>query len=260
REALLFGIPFVVFWAGHSLFGWWFSSRGRRRGAAAFAQPGPIVSRRANEALLAYEQFPLPTMPLPRSGAAKRPAGTGGESATRYRRVVWAGRAVTVAILLSAAALHYLRDVRNRDLAQAFTLLRQHDYTRALATVERAERWPYVAGPGRIEYAKALCYEGLGDRDQAEAWFLASVRADPSYFWPLADLIEFYVSGREPLAERRRRAEPYLKRMRNRFAWHYRQAQFLERIERALADPPPRARSATRGPATKPGAGAPLRR
>ncbi len=261
REVLLFGIPFAIFWVGHSLVAWWLASRRRRRGAPIpVRRPTARVSHRSSEDPPAYEAFPLPAVPPPLQEKAERYVEHPDKGSARYRRLVWAGRIVTATILLSAATLHYLKGVRNRDLEQAFTLVRQRDYANALTAIERAERWPYVASPGHIEYAKALCYEGLGDRDRAEAWFLASIRADPSYFWPLADLVEFYATAKEPLAERRRRAMPYLERLRTRFAWHYRQAQFVKSMERALADPPRRAPSAPRTPPTKPAPRAPLRR
>jgi len=250
REILLFGIPFALFWIGHSLVVWRLASRRSRRGAPVPVRPTATMSRSRSESPPAYEAFPLPPTLLPPRESAWPHGEPGNARASNYRRLVWAGRIATVMILLSAGTLHYLKGVRNRDLEQAFTLVRNRDYANALTAIEQAERWPYVASPGHIEYAKALCYEGLGDRDRAEAWFLASIRADPGYYWPLADLVEFYATAKEPLAERRRRAMPYLERLRTRFAWHYRQASFLKQMERLLADPPRRAPSASRTPAT----------
>jgi membrane-bound metal-dependent hydrolase YbcI (DUF457 family) len=239
REVLLFGIPFAVFWVCHSLIVWRLSLRRGRRGHPAPARSGAAAQGDSQGSLPAYEEFPVPQMTVPRPGAATRPARSRDERCSPYGRLVWVGRIVTAMILLSAGALHYLKGVRNREMEAAFKLVRQHDYARALAATEVAERWPYVAAPGRLEYVKALCYEGLGRRDEAEAWFLASIKADPSYYWALADLVEFYASGKEPRAERRRRAEPYLHRLKTQFTGYYSRPQFIEQIERMLAEPPP---------------------
>lgn len=37
-------------------------------------------------------------------------------------------------------------------------------------------------------YLKAVAYENLGDRQQAEGYYLRSYKADPDYFWCVVDL------------------------------------------------------------------------
>ena len=77
----------------------------------------------------------------------------------------------------------------------------------------------------------------LGDRDQAEAHYLRSLRADPGYFWALADLALLHARGPEPAEERRRRAVPLLARLREEHPRHHALERVSQRVERALERP-----------------------
>lgn len=174
-----------------------------------------------------------------RTGKAARQAAR----STPGRRFLWFGRAVTVMILLCATGTHYLRGVRERQLAFTQTMLSRGEYAQTLAALDKADHWPSVAKPGRIDYARAESYLGLGDRARAEQYYLLSIEADPSYFWCLADLALFYASSDEPVEARRHRTAPYLSRLQSEFADHVALPRFLVKIERKL--PASAAHSAT---------------
>jgi len=150
-------------------------------------------------------------------------------------RLVWFGRIVIIVIMLSAAGTHYLRDVREHQLNDARFFLKQKDYLGILKKTGQAKRWPSTAKPGRIDYLKALAYEGLGNRQQAEQYYLRSYRADPGYFWCVVDLAMFYATAPVPVPERRRLIAPYLKRLQSEFSGRKKLAGYLRKIERKLA-------------------------
>ena len=154
---------------------------------------------------------------------------------------LWRPQAVVPAVcvgLIAALALttHVLRDDRERQLRAAKWLIeKQHAYSLGLQVLDRADRWPSPAKPGRIAYLRAEAFNRLGDRHRAEEHYLQSYAADPTYFWVVADLAIFYASGPEPEAVRRRAAAPYLERLRGRFSRHPELPETLERVQKLLA-------------------------
>ncbi len=152
-------------------------------------------------------------------------------------RLVWLGRGSIVAVVLAAVVTHSLRDAREFQLETGRALVDRREYRAGLEALARAERWPSTARPGRIDYARAEAYAGMGDRRQAETSYLRAYRADPTYFWAVADLTLFYASSDQPAAERRRLAAPYLHRLRSEFAGNAALPQVLERVERRLSAP-----------------------
>lgn len=162
------------------------------------------------------------------------PAGLRRGTAARV-----AGLAVTGLILSAACATHYLRGLRERDLRLIRGMLETGDYAGVLALADRAERWPSTARPGRVDYARAEAYAGLGRHADAERCYLNSLTADPHYFWAIADLAALYASGDEPAERRRARSDPLVQRLRSEFAGHEGLPRALERINRRLARPPP---------------------
>ena len=151
-------------------------------------------------------------------------------------RWAWPGPASIVAIVLAALITHMLRDAREADLEMGRALVRERAYRAALEALTRADRWPSTARPGRIDHVRAEAYLGLGDRRAAELAYLRADRADPTYFWTVADLALFYASSSESLAERRRLVEPYAKRLRSKFVGNPDVPKILTRIERQLVD------------------------
>ncbi len=150
---------------------------------------------------------------------------------------VWLGWALTASILAGAAGTHYLRGVRGRQFQLARTLLSDCEYRAAIAALDRADRWPSTAKPGRIDYTRAEALAQLQDREQAERYYLRACQADPSYFWALADLTVFYASSDEPVEEKRRCCAPYIERLRREFADHKALPRVLSKLERKLAPP-----------------------
>ncbi len=148
------------------------------------------------------------------------------------------GYGLTTLILLAAATTHYLRSVRQRQLDRADGLTRRGQHAAALAVLDEADRWPYPVPRARIDYLRAEAYTGLRDRARAEPCYLRAVQTDPSYFWAVADLANFYASGPEPPAERRQRVQPYLDLLRKRFPDHPSAAHYVQQIDRKLQAPP----------------------
>jgi len=149
--------------------------------------------------------------------------------------LIWLGRALSVTVVLTALLTHSLRDERESQLEMGRALLEQRASRAALEALARAESWPSTTKPGRIDYVRAEAYAAMGDPRRAEASLLRAYRADPTYFWTIADLALFYASSGEPIAERRRLAAPYLNRLRTEFAGHSGLPEILARVERKLA-------------------------
>lgn len=173
----------------------------------------------------------LPTGEVVHSPGEDR--GTGGGVG---QRGVWLGWVLSAGILLSASVTHYLRGVRERRQEEVRALLERGDFPAALHVIDAARRWPSTAKPGRLDYAEAECFVGIGDRRRAEACYLRSLRQEPSYFWAVADLATLYASGDEPVAQRRRRVAPWARRLRTEFSGHAELERVLAKIAAALGD------------------------
>ena len=155
------------------------------------------------------------------------------------KRLVWLGRAFIVAVVLAAVMTHALRDARETQFETGRNLVEHRAYQAGFEALALAERWPSTTKPGRIDYVRAEAYAGMGDRRRAEAYYLRAYRADRTYFWIVADLALFYASSEEPVAERRRLATPYLRRLRSEYAGEPALPKVLTRVERKLAAPRP---------------------
>ena len=164
-----------------------------------------------------------------RSAGRAQPAPAGAQA--------WAGRLFTAALVASAVTTHILRERREAQLESARQRIERGDPGGALRELEAAARWPSTAKAGRVDYLKGEALARLGDRDQAEAHYLRSLRADPGYFWALADLALLHARGPEPAEERRRRAVPLLARLREEHPRHHALERVSQRVERALERP-----------------------
>ena len=153
---------------------------------------------------------------------------------SRLPRGTWAGRSVALAIVACACVTHQLRAAREAKYSQVHDLLMGHKYKAVLEAVEHAERWPSVARPARLDYARAEAFLGLADRAQAEDYYLRSYRSDPDYFWVVGDLAAFYADSDEPMEQRRLQAGPYLTELKERFPAHPELDRVVARIERKL--------------------------
>jgi hypothetical protein len=131
---------------------------------------------------LAYHHFSL------RSHTRKE---VGSPGTSRRSTQSWVARLTIAVIILAAGSTHYLRDLRERQLYEAHSLLKQRDYSGILVKATQADHWPSTAKPGRTDYLRALAYEGLEDPQRAEHYYLLSYRADPNYFWCVIDLARF---------------------------------------------------------------------
>lgn len=145
------------------------------------------------------------------------------------------GSIIVASIIGLAALTSYLRDRREADAQLAHYLVEESDAHRALPLLDRAERWPSPSKPGRIDYLRGAAYNELGDRAAAERFYLLSLRKDPSYFWAVVDLAVLYAEDGGSMEDRRRRAAPYVERLRRDFAGEAGIEAVLSRIERKLA-------------------------
>ena len=153
---------------------------------------------------------------------------------SRLPRGTWAGRSVALAIVACACVTHQLRAAREAKYRQVHELLMEHKYQAVLEAVEHAERWPSVARPARLDYARAEAFLGLGDRTHAEGYYLRSYLKDPDYFWVVGDLAAFYADSDEPMEQRSLKAGPYLTELKERFPAHPELDRVVARIERKL--------------------------
>jgi len=165
--------------------------------------------------------------------SARSTAASSSSSSPRW--LVWVARAMVPVLLLAAIVTHALRGARERQANVAGRLLAAGRYADALVAADAADRWPWPAKPGRIDLIRGEAHESLGESTVAERIFLKAYDEDPTNFWALADLAEFYAARDAPAAERRRLAQPYTEELRRRFPRHERLAEVLARVDRKLA-------------------------
>jgi membrane-bound metal-dependent hydrolase YbcI (DUF457 family) len=168
--------------------------------------------------------------------SAHRPAAVEGQP-RRGRLQAWG---LTVALAAAAYLTQAARDVRERDYGRAEEALRLNEFGRCLELLDEAEHWPATKTPGRIDYLRGEAYAGLGQMARAEEAYLRSYRAEPGYFWLVADLAAFYAATDRPLEERRRLVDPLVARLVGEFRDEPGLPEALARIDRRLhATPAP---------------------
>ncbi|MGE4092151.1 MAG: metal-dependent hydrolase [Candidatus Binatia bacterium] len=139
-------------------------------------------------------------------------------------------------IMGAAIVTHRLRDIREDQLDKARMLSQEHhEYASALALLDDAEQWPANTRPGRIDYLRGWIYHQLGEYSRAELFYLKAEKADPTYFWTVADLVELYVSLPIATAERCRLLAPYLIRLLQDFGEQPELAALLVRVHKLVA-------------------------
>jgi membrane-bound metal-dependent hydrolase YbcI (DUF457 family) len=183
---------------------------------------------------IAFFMLPLAVVLLVRRLATRVSKGSGAAVSMVDRRAVWFGRTLTALIVGAAATTHWLRSERQSQLNVARAFLSEGEFAAAVDALGRADRWPQTAKAGRIEYLEALAVLGLGRREEAEQLFLSSRRADPGYFWSLADLCVFLASTDESLVVRRSVLEPFLAELRRDFAHDPDLDRILAKITRRM--------------------------
>ena len=159
------------------------------------------------------------------AAALRRPTG-------RQPLAAWG---LTATLMVAAYLTQAARADRERAYAGAEDALRRSDFTRCLGLLGEAERWPATWSPGRIDYLRGEAYAGLRQPARAEEAYLRSYRAEPGYFWLVADLAAFYAGTDRSLEERRRLVEPLLARLKDEFRDEPGLPEALWRIERRLA-------------------------
>ena len=144
----------------------------------------------------------------------------------------------TAAVVLAAVSTQLARGVREEEYRVSQAILREGRYAEALLLLDRAESWPSLAPPGRIDYLRGEAYAGMGDFARAEEHYLKSYRANPGYCWLLVDLAVFYADSPRSFADRKRLVEPLVRRLHDEFGGVVELQPSLARIERKLAGPP----------------------
>jgi membrane-bound metal-dependent hydrolase YbcI (DUF457 family) len=156
-------------------------------------------------------------------------------SRIRSTRLAWTARALVVALVVAAAATQALRASRGRQLNRAYRLMAEARYADAIAAANVADRWPWPTRPGRLDVLRGEAYEALGDALLAERHYLRAYDEDPTNFWAVADLAEFYASCAAPAGRNRRsRAQAYVDELRHTFPRHERLDEVLARVDRRL--------------------------
>jgi membrane-bound metal-dependent hydrolase YbcI (DUF457 family) len=168
-----------------------------------------------------------------------RPSGTLcslGIGSTRGSATAWAAWGAVLVLMLTAFSIRGLRGQRERAAREAGQLLDRGRYAEALRIADTADHWPWPARPGRLDLLRGEAHDGLGESAVAERYFLQAYEKDPTNFWAVADLAEFYAGRSSPAAERRRATQPYADELRTRFPAHERLPEVLARVDRKLAD------------------------
>ena len=75
--------------------------------------------------------------------------------------LVWLTRAVVAGLVVAALTTQTVRRNRERQVDEAERLLRRGEYRAAIEAAEGADRWPSIAGPGRIDVIRGEAYEAL---------------------------------------------------------------------------------------------------
>ena len=153
----------------------------------------------------------------------------------RQQYLVWLSRSMVIMIFICAGMIHYLQNIHGEQFQQAKNILQKtKNYPYALALLEEAGSWPYGPAFTWVNYFKAQAFWGLGNTRQAERYYHESLAEDPWNLWSIADLALLYASGKEDAEQRRSRAEPYLKKLRTKYADNPFIKSYLRKIEAAL--------------------------
>jgi hypothetical protein len=147
-------------------------------------------------------------------------------------RAVWIGRALVVAVLLSAFTVLELRRVRGRELDRAETLIRGRKYADALVAIDAGDRWPLSSVT--VDLLRGRAYLGLGDAVRAEASFLRAYEREPDNFWTVASLAELYASHGTRV-ERAQKSARYVDELKRKFPGQSSLPRVLERVRRDIA-------------------------
>jgi len=147
----------------------------------------------------------------------------------------WSAYGAVTAIVAAALLTLTLRSRHERLLNSASRLLDAGRFDAALQAADLADGWPRATRPGRIDLIRAEAYQGLGQPLIAEGLYLRAYDEDPTNFWAVADLAEFYASSDRPATIRHTLAAFYVAQLQERFGDHRALHRVLEGIDRRLA-------------------------
>ena len=137
-------------------------------------------------------------------------------------------------IICTALTTYHLRIQRIQEFQQALPYLRRHEYTSLLQMLDKVDRWPRVAKPGRIDYLRGVACMQQHHMKAAEKYLRQSYRQDPNFFWCIADLALLYARSDRPQDARVALTQPYLRTLRKNFFQHPDYQNYMDKIQHAL--------------------------
>jgi len=150
--------------------------------------------------------------------------------------LVFLGYMLTIAVLTLAAGTHYVRSLRASQLERAEKLIGKQKYGVALQWIDQSCQYPSTPFAGIPDYLRGLAFQGIGEREEAEFYYLRSYRLDPWFFRCVAQLALFYADSEGTPAERSKKVAPYLSRLNNEFSYHPSLPLVVSEVEQKLSD------------------------
>ncbi len=140
---------------------------------------------------------------------------------------------ILILLIISAALLtHQLRGMSEKKMHEARRLLSQRKYEALLTSLDKIEnRWPPMAKPGRIDYMRGIALWESKDLTKAEYFLLRSYKADPMYFWCVADLALYYAVTVTEQDEKKNLMAPFLQQLKDTFADHPAYNRYIKKIQ-----------------------------
>lgn len=139
-----------------------------------------------------------------------------------------------ILIILIALTTYHLRTQRIHTFRQAISMFHQQQYSTSLILLNKADRWPGIAKPGRPAYFKGVIYMKQHHSTLAEKYLLLSYHRNKNFFWCIGDLALLYATSNKPRSQRMALARPYIQRMRKDFSCHPDFRQYIQKIQNAL--------------------------
>ena len=147
----------------------------------------------------------------------------------------WSERILIGSIILIALTTYHLRIQRVRLFHQAVPFLHQQRYSELLNMLDKVDKWPRIAKPGRIDYFRGVAYWKQHRIKIAEKYLLQSYARDHNFFWCVADLALIYASSDQPQLQRASLAAPYIHQLQTQFSRHRDYSNYMKKINKHLA-------------------------
>lgn len=150
-------------------------------------------------------------------------------------RQKWGERILIGLIIGIALTTYHLRVQRDHLFHRAVPYLQQQQYSQLLNMLDKVDKWPRIAKPGRIDYFRGVAYWKQHKIKLAEKYLLQSYARDHNFFWCVADLALIYASSDQPQPLRASLAAPYIHQLQTRFSRHRDYPKYMKKISSRLA-------------------------